>query len=71
MVVDAMLDARARGIWLLSDLLRFVIHIENIPGKRNVIADLLSRLIFAQFFRSVEVLFLEQMWIPTQIDLTI
>ena len=45
---DATLGACACKIWLLSTLFNISIHIEHIPGKSNVIGDLLSRCKFDQ-----------------------
>ena len=36
----------ACNIWLLSAIYNISIHIEHIPGKNNVVADLLSRFKF-------------------------
>ena len=40
---DNILAACARNVWLLSNMFNISIHIEHIPGKQNVVADLLSR----------------------------
>ena len=43
---DSMLTTCARNIWMLTALFNISIHIEHIPGKHNVIADLISRFKF-------------------------
>ena len=45
---DNVLATCARNIWMLTALFNITIHIEHIPGKCNVIADLLSRFKFDQ-----------------------
>ena len=45
---NIMLATCARNIWMLTALFNISIHIEHIPGKCNVIADLLSRFKFDQ-----------------------
>ena len=40
---DNILAACARNVWLLCAMFNIAIHIEHIPGKQNVVADLLSR----------------------------
>ena len=45
---DAMLGTCATNIWMLAVLFNTSIHIEHIPGKQNVMADLLSRNKFDQ-----------------------
>ena len=45
---DVILTACARNVWLLTDMFNISVHIEHIPGKQNVVADLLSRYQFDQ-----------------------
>jgi hypothetical protein len=40
---DKILQAIARNIWLLAAIWDIKRHVEHIPGKDNVVADLLSR----------------------------
>ena len=40
---DNILATCARNVWLLCAIFNISIHIEHIPGKQNVVADLLSR----------------------------
>jgi hypothetical protein len=40
---DKILQAIARNIWLLASIWDIKLRIEHIPGKDNVVADLLSR----------------------------
>ena len=40
---DSILATCARNVWLLCAIFNISIHIEHIPGKQNVIADLLCR----------------------------
>ena len=68
---DNTLATCARNVWLLCAIFNISIHIEHIPGKQNVIADLLSRYKFDT--KSWEVLTTHvpnAVWIPTHIDLT-
>ena len=68
---DVMLATCARNIWMLTALFNISIHIENIPGKHNVIADLLSRFTFDQ--TSWDILrthVSDPVWVPTHIHLT-
>ena len=67
---DSMLATCARNIWMLTALFDISIHIEHIPGKHNVIADLLSRFKFDQ--TSWDLLknhFSDPIWVPTHVDL--
>ena len=43
---DSVLALCARNIWLIAAIFNISIHIEHIPGKNNVVADILSRLKF-------------------------
>ena len=43
---DDMLALCAKNVWLISAIYNISIHIEHIPGKNNVIADLLPRFKF-------------------------
>ena len=68
---DNTLATCARNVWLLCTIFNISIHIEHIPGKQNVIADLLSRYKFDS--KSWEVLTTHvpnAVWVPTHIDLT-
>jgi hypothetical protein len=40
---DKILQAIAQNIWLLAAIWDIKLYIEHIPGKKNVVADLLSR----------------------------
>ena len=39
---DSVLALCAHNIWLIAAIFNISIHIEDIPGKNNVVADLLS-----------------------------
>ena len=68
---DATLGAYARNIRLLSALLNITIHIEHIPGKSNVIADLLSRCKFDQQFWDLLCAYVPNVqWVPSHVDLS-
>ena len=61
----------ARNIWLLSAIYNISIHIEHIPGKSNIVADLLSRFKFDAASRhSLDQYVPNFIWVPTHIDLT-
>ena len=67
---DAMLATCARNIWMLTALFNISIHIEHIPGKQNVIADLLSRYKFDQTsWDLLKSYVLDPIWIPTHVNL--
>ena len=56
---------------MLTALFNISIHIEHIPGKCNVIADLLSRFKFDQTSWDVLKNYVpDPVWIPTHVDLT-
>ena len=68
---DPVLALCARNVWLISAMYNISIHIEHIPGKNNVIADLLSRFQFDNV--SWQALYQHVpnvVWIHTHIDLT-
>ena len=68
---DSILATCARNIWLLSAMFNISIHIEHIPGKHNVIADLLSRYQFdIKSWELLNTYVPNVSWIPTHIDLT-
>ena len=68
---DTILACCARNTWLLSAIYNISIHIEHIPGKSNIVADLLSRFRFdAASWHSLEQHVPNCVWVPTHIDLT-
>ena len=68
---DNILATCARNVWLLSAIFNISIHIEHIPGKQNVIADLLSRYQFdTKSWDLLNTYVPNVLWIPTHIDLT-
>ena len=68
---DSILATCARNVWLLSAMFNISIHIEHIPGKKNVVADLLSRYQFdAKSWELLNTYVPNVFWIPTHIDLT-
>ena len=67
---DSMLATCARNIWMLTAIFNISIHIEHIPGKYNVTADLLSRFKFDQnSWDMLRTLVSDPVWIPTHMDL--
>ena len=61
----------ARNIWLIAAIFNISICIEHIPGKNNVVADLLSRFKFdTASWQSLQQHVPTFMWIHTHIDLT-
>ena len=67
---DVMLATCARNIWMLKALFNISIHIEYIPGKQNVVADLLSRFKFDQSsWDLLKIHVSDPVWIPTHADL--
>ena len=68
---DPILALCARNVWLISAIYNISIHIEHIPGKNNVIADLLSRFKFdAASWQALSQQVPNYVWIDTHIDLT-
>ena len=68
---DTILACCARNIWLLSAIYNISIHIEHIPRKSNIVADLLSRFKFdAASWHFLEQYVPNCIWVPTHIDLT-
>ena len=68
---DNILAICARNVWLLCAIFNVSIHIEHIPGKQNVIADLLSRYKFdTKSWNALTTYVPNAVWIPTHIDLT-
>ena len=68
---DNILAACARNVWLLCAIFNISIHIEHIPGKQNVVADLLSRYQFDNKSWDLLNMYVPNvLWIPTHIDLT-
>ena len=68
---DPILALYARNIWLLSAIYNISIYIEHIPGKSNIVADLLSTFKFdAASWHSLEQYVPNFIWIQTHIDLT-
>ena len=67
---DVMLSTCVRNISMLKALFNISIHIEHIPGKQNVIADLLSRFKFDQSsWDLLKTHVSDLVWIPTHADL--
>ena len=68
---DSILALCARNIWLLAAIYNISIHIEHIPGKNNVVANLLSRFKFdTASWKSLQEYVPNFIWIHTHIDLT-
>ena len=68
---DPVLALCARNVWLISAMYNISIHIEHIPGKNNVIADLLSRFQFDNVsWQALYQHIPNVVWIHTHIDLT-
>ena len=68
---DNILATCARNVWLLSAMFNIFIHIEHIPGKQNVVADLLSRYQFDnKSWNLLKAHVPDAFWIPTHIDLS-
>ena len=68
---DNILATCARNVWLLSVMFNISIHIEHIPGKQNVVADLLSRHQFdTKSWNSLKAHVPDALWLPTHVDLT-
>ena len=68
---DNILATCARNVWLLCAIFNISIHIEHIPGKQNVIADLLSRYKFdTKSWNVLTTHVPNAVWTPTHIDLT-
>ena len=69
---DNILSLMARNIWLICAMLNIHIVVLHIPGKNNVLADLLSRLQFSsEYYQALQQLFPTPTWVPTHLDLTI
>ena len=67
---DSTLALCACNIWLLSAIYNISIHIEHIPGKNNIVADLLSRFKFdITSWQSLKQYVPNFIWIHTHIDL--
>ena len=70
-IKDSTLALCARYIWLISAIYNISIHIEHIPGKNNIAADLLSRFKFdIASWQSLKQYVPNFIWIHTHIDLT-
>ena len=68
---DSVLALCARNIRLILAIFNISIHIEHIPGKNNVVADLLSRFKFDTVsWQSLYQHVPKFTWIHTHIDLT-
>ena len=68
---DEFLATCARNIWLLSSLFNIHIQIIHIPGKRNQVADLLSRwTMLHKPHQKLNTLLCDPVWMPAHPDLT-
>ena len=68
---DSVLATCAINVSLLSAIFNISIHIEHIPGKQNVVADLLSRYQFdTKSWELLNTYVPNVSRIPTHIDLT-
>ena len=69
---DPMLALIARNIWLICAIFYIHIAVVHIPGKNNVLADLLSRWRFtADNCKDLAHILPQHSWIPTHLDLTL
>ena len=69
---DNVLALMARNIWLICAMFNIHIVVLHIPGKNNVLADLLSRWQFSsENHYALQRLLPTPIWVPTHLDLTL
>ena len=69
---DSQLATFARNIWLLTSIFNIHLAITHIPGKKNSIADLLSRWnVTPDNINKLASMKPMHQWVPTHIDLTL
>ena len=69
---DHTLGIIARNIWLITAMFNIKLTVSHIPGKDNVIADLLSRWTYERVDNQKLLHLLPQhQWVPTHLDLTL
>ena len=62
----------ARNIWLICAMFNIHITVLHIPGKNNVLADLLSRWQFStENYKVLQKLLPNPIWVPTHLDLAL
>ena len=68
---DATLALMARNVWLICALFNIQLLVCHIPGKDNILADLLSRWQFSatNYAQFLEIL-PQPIWVQTHIELT-
>ena len=68
---DTTLATCARNVWLIAALNNIHFQFSHIPGKSNVLADLLSRWqITNDRFQKLDHLIINYTWVPTHLTLT-
>ena len=67
---DQVLGTCAGNIWLIATLNNIQFQFAHIPGKYNVLADLLSRWNVTSHATDKEILIRNYIWIPTHLTLT-
>ena len=71
-VRDQILATCARNIWLICAIYNIDLIVVHIPGKQNVLADLLSRWIFSDVqLARLNAILPNFQWVPTHLDLTL
>ena len=69
---DQILATCARSIWLICAIYNIDLLVAHIPGKENVLADLLSRWQFSDTnIASLNAILPDFQWVPTHLDLTL
>ena len=69
---DQILVTCARNIWLICAIYNIDLLVAHIPGKENVLADLLSRWQFSDTnVASLNAILPDFQWVPTHLDLTL
>ena len=69
---DNTLTLLTRNIWLICAMFNIHIVVLHIPGRNNVLADLLSRWQFSyENYEALLQLLSDPLWIPTHLDLTL
>ena len=69
---DNILALMARNIWLICAMFNIHITVLHIPGKINMLADLLSRWQFSiENHKALQKLLPNPIWVPTHLDLSL